>query len=582
MKDDLQEFFSTIGKAKKEKEDEFNSLVGDLGIDSIFDEVNESVKKDNRKKKKLEKQAKKLEEWLYSKPEETIEIEDLNGNIAYEVIDIIKPLPLEGLAPKEVETPPDMGPDTTEYTERIEEDEEESTEQVTEQVDSLDHALEILDKISSKEELQENTSDPEIVKIRGELEYLKNLVNIQGGGGEVRLEFLDDIDRDSAKVNGKFLRYQSSTKKWVGDDGSGSTLDETLGLGNTSSLGMSVGVITATGGVFSGDVSIGGTLTYEDVKNIDSVGIITARKGIVVNSGYGINVVSGVVTATTFDGNLATTDLTGTITNAQLAGSITNAKLVNDSVSYGGVSLDLGGSDATPAFDLQDATGYRYSVLTGVTTDIVGDASPQLGGSLDLNSNNITGTGNIDITGALDVSGISTFTTINATSATFNGNVSIGGTLTYEDVKNIDSVGLITARTGVRVTSGGLIVSSGVSTLTTVSVSESVDFSAGGIISNVHTTSATGAAAIMSVSSTSYRSVNYQIQVTQGTNYNMTNINVIHDGSTTYNTEYGSINQPVGIATFSTDINSGSLRLLGYPASSSSTTFKVVATAMGL
>ena len=581
MKDDLQEFFSTIGKAKKEKEDEFNSLVGDLGIDSIFDEVNESVKKDNRKKKKLEKQAKKLEEWLYSKPEETIEIEDLNGNIAYEVIDIIKPLPLEGLAPKEVETPPDMGPDTTEYTERIEEDEEESTEQVTEQVDSLDHALEILDKISSKEELQENTSDPEIVKIRGELEYLKNLVNIQGGGGEVRLEFLDDIDRDSAKVNGYFIKYDSTTNKWVGD-ANVDDLNIVLGIGNTSSLGMSVGVITATGGVFSGDVSIGGTLTYEDVKNIDSVGIITARKGIVVNSGYGINVVSGVVTATTFDGNLATTDLTGTITNAQLAGSITNAKLVNDSVSYGGVSLDLGGSDATPAFDLQDATGYRYSVLTGVTTDIVGDASPQLGGSLDLNSNNITGTGNIDITGALDVSGISTFTTINATSATFNGNVSIGGTLTYEDVKNIDSVGLITARTGVRVTSGGLIVSSGVSTLTTVSVSESVDFSAGGIISNVHTTSATGAAAIMSVSSTSYRSVNYQIQVTQGTNYNMTNINVIHDGSTTYNTEYGSINQPVGIATFSTDINSGSLRLLGYPASSSSTTFKVVATAMGL
>ena len=55
----------------------------------------------------------------------------------------------------------------------------------------------------------------------------------------------------------------------------------------------SSGIITATGfdgpftnlnvtGVttFSGDVSIGGTLTYEDVKNIDSVGIVTAREGI--------------------------------------------------------------------------------------------------------------------------------------------------------------------------------------------------------------------------------------------------------------------------------------------------------------
>ena len=55
----------------------------------------------------------------------------------------------------------------------------------------------------------------------------------------------------------------------------------------------SSGIITATGfdgpftnlnvtGVttFSGDVSIGGTLTYEDVKNIDSVGIVTAREGV--------------------------------------------------------------------------------------------------------------------------------------------------------------------------------------------------------------------------------------------------------------------------------------------------------------
>ena len=46
------------------------------------------------------------------------------------------------------------------------------------------------------------------------------------------------------------------------------------------------------------------------------------------------------------------------ITNAMLAGSIANAKLVNDSVSFGGVSLDLGGTDATPAFDLTDANSY--------------------------------------------------------------------------------------------------------------------------------------------------------------------------------------------------------------------------------
>ena len=60
-----------------------------------------------------------------------------------------------------------------------------------------------------------------------------------------------------------------------------------------------------------------------------------------------------------------TSSLVGTITNAQLAGSIENSKLVNDSVSYGGVSLDLGQSDATPAFDLSDATNYPTSSLSG-------------------------------------------------------------------------------------------------------------------------------------------------------------------------------------------------------------------------
>ncbi len=42
--------------------------------------------------------------------------------------------------------------------------------------------------------------------------------------------------------------------------------------------------LTATSGTFSGNVSIGGTLTYEDVTNIDSVGIITARDGIDCNA----------------------------------------------------------------------------------------------------------------------------------------------------------------------------------------------------------------------------------------------------------------------------------------------------------
>ena len=50
--------------------------------------------------------------------------------------------------------------------------------------------------------------------------------------------------------------------------------------------------IVAAAATFTGDVSIGGTLTYEDVQNVDSVGIVTAGKGLRVTEG-GIEVTTG-------------------------------------------------------------------------------------------------------------------------------------------------------------------------------------------------------------------------------------------------------------------------------------------------
>ena len=46
---------------------------------------------------------------------------------------------------------------------------------------------------------------------------------------------------------------------------------------------------------FSGNVSVGGTLTYEDVTNIDSVGIVTARQGIDIQGGIGVTFADNVV-----------------------------------------------------------------------------------------------------------------------------------------------------------------------------------------------------------------------------------------------------------------------------------------------
>jgi len=68
-----------------------------------------------------------------------------------------------------------------------------------------------------------------------------------------------------------------------------------VGLSTISSAALTVTTVTGTTASFSGNVSIGGTLTYEDVTNVDSVGIITARSGVDFSSllREGVNITAG-------------------------------------------------------------------------------------------------------------------------------------------------------------------------------------------------------------------------------------------------------------------------------------------------
>jgi len=146
--------------------------------------------------------------------------------------------------------------------------------------------------------------------------------------------------------------------------------------------------------------------------------------------------ISGVATARDIHGyGIGITGLTNSNLNGIAA--ISNNNIANPNVSYGGIQVSLGGSDPSPAFNLVDAINYRYSALTGITTDILGDTTPQLGGNLDLNSRTITGNGNININGALSIGGISTFTgSIDA-----NGNLDVDG---FTDLDDLNVTGIAT------------------------------------------------------------------------------------------------------------------------------------------
>ena len=147
------------------------------------------------------------------------------------------------------------------------------------------------------------------------------------------------------------------------------TLTGTLATAAQANI-TSVGTLTSL--CTSGDVTIGGDLTIAG----DDLTMGTNTSGyLLIADGTNYNPVamSGDVT---IDGSGATTIGATKVTNAMLAGSIANAKLSNSSVSYGGISLSLGGSDATPAFDLADATNYPTSSLVGTITNA------QLAGSI--------------------------------------------------------------------------------------------------------------------------------------------------------------------------------------------------------
>ena len=126
----------------------------------------------------------------------------------------------------------------------------------------------------------------------------------------------------------------------------------------------SSGIITAVGldvngnGDISGNLSVGGVLTYEDVTSIDSVGIITARSGIQgigIQSG-GVNVAVGVITALNFIGVGNTFKV--------------NNNTVDISIQGGGGGSGAGFSTSNAGLHTTSSIGVNTSSLASTLTGV--------------------------------------------------------------------------------------------------------------------------------------------------------------------------------------------------------------------
>ena len=94
------------------------------------------------------------------------------------------------------------------------------------------------------------------------------------------------------------------------------------------------------------------------------------------------------------------------------------------------------------------------------------------------------------------------------------------------------------------------------------------------------TMTTTSATTIATHAAATYRTVKYLVQLTQGTDYHSTEINLIHDGSTVYITEYGTLFDNAVLGTLNATISSGNILLQLTPGSNSSLTARVVSTAI--
>ena len=159
------------------------------------------------------------------------------------------------------------------------------------------------------------------------------------------------------------------------------TVNDITPTGGT--LGV-VGILTANSAVFAGNVSVGGALTYEDVTNVDSIGIVTARDGIKIGPTAGVGgtftsngsyVTAGIVTASTLSCSTLTASNFGTVNATRL---ITNE--VIEKVSIDG-STALNG---TENLDLANNAVYFFTPnATGnFTFNFRGDGSTSLNSTL--------------------------------------------------------------------------------------------------------------------------------------------------------------------------------------------------------
>ena len=273
-----------------------------------------------------------------------------------------------------------------------------------------------------------------------------------GGGGEVELKYLDDvvgIATNPSAYDGKYLKYNHTSRKFefsdvgpIGITTELQTLNNVMGLGNTSNLGMSVGVST-----FGDKVVVGGASTALVVDgHVRVVGVLTVGSGSITidgdndTIGMGTHTLSATKVALLDDLGGDTADFGGDVkvvgvltalsldsSNVSVAGSITGTTFYGDGSQLSGVTGISTSADTVYVDESEDDDQY-YNV-------IFSDENPGQGDSYHTLQVDHTGLRFNPGTNTLDVNRLDVSYIIGASN--FEGNLTVDGDLRVNETLRV-------------------------------------------------------------------------------------------------------------------------------------------------
>jgi len=433
---ELSEFFSVLAKEKNDTRQKIKENIAnpETGLSGLFQQLEEALQEtqkvsveeipDNTKLSADDQN--KLE--VFSNLLNTFD-SDKEIPVNTESIDFVEELEPEEIIPEELVV-----------------ESEEPHEIIEPQDEIIASVIRNLDDMRGKTQVKEEVD--QISSIRKEFDNFRSLIAQQiassqmsgAGSGETRLEFLDDVDRDTVKVNDKALVYDSSSGKWKG---------ETILTGAITGLdidgGTDIGAALADADLFIVDDGAGGTnrktaasriktyvadvtLTTAAQTNITSLGTLSALQVDNINiNGNAITSTAGTdLTITPLAGQQIVLD--GTIVVD--AGVVTGATSITSTAFVGALTGDVTGNTSGTAATVTTAAQTNITsvgTLTALTVDNIVINGTNIGHTSDTDalaidsSGNVTASQNLIVSGNFTVNG--TTTTVSSTNTVIADNL---------------------------------------------------------------------------------------------------------------------------------------------------------------